>query len=136
MYCKHCGAFNDDDTEWCIQCGKEIDVDQVEKEQNKANVPSYLAQSILVTFFCNPLIIIGFIAIFFSTQVLNRLSHGDIGGAYVASFRARRLVLFSFKFTILLILLFIMMVIVAIILAFIGFAQMLNMLTGIFQDLF
>ncbi len=136
MYCKYCGALNNDETEWCIQCGKKLEIERKEKEQNKAKVPSYLAESILVTLFCNPLIIIGFMAIFFSAQVLNKLSHGDIGGAYVASFRARRLALFSFKFTILLILIFIMLVVVAIILAFIGFAQMLHMLINVYQDLF
>ena len=89
MYCRNCGALNDDNAWKCVQCG------QVLPHGDEAGgptgptepIPSYLVQAILVTLFC--CLPFGIAAIVFAAQVDSKASAGDIQGALEASRKAR-----------------------------------------------
>jgi hypothetical protein len=85
MQCSNCGAVNDDSLTVCRACGTPL-VGSGEREPYD-RVPSYLAQSILVTIFCcMPL---GVVAIVFAAISMSRDSSGDYAGALEAARTAR-----------------------------------------------
>lgn len=82
MYCHKCGAQNDDNAYKCVRCGEVIN-----GLTPQAEIPNYLAQSILVTLLCFwPL---GIPAIVFASQVNSKILAGDIQGAMESSRKAR-----------------------------------------------
>src|SRR5258708_34309040 len=86
MFCRKCGATNDDNAYKCVQCGEVLQ--QVPAGgPSPANVPNYLVQSILVTLFC--CLPFGVVGIVFATQVNSKLAQGDFAGALNASKQAK-----------------------------------------------
>ena len=86
MYCRNCGAQNDDNAWKCVNCGQVLahgDVAGVPVEP----IPNYLVQAILATLFC--CLPFGVVAVVFATQVNSRLAAGDVPGALDASHKAR-----------------------------------------------
>ncbi len=83
MYCRKCGAQNDDTANNCIKCG-EVLQQAVDTTQN---IPNYLVQSILVTLFC--CLPLGIPAIVFAAQVNGKVQAGDITGALSSSKNAK-----------------------------------------------
>ncbi len=86
MYCRNCGALNDDNAWKCVSCG------QVLPHGNGASVPAeaipnYLVQAILATLFC--CLPFGIVAVVFAAQVNSRVAAGDVPGALDASGKAR-----------------------------------------------
>jgi len=93
MYCRKCGAENDDNAYRCVNCGEVLqsggqEVVQLEK------VPNYLAQAILVTVLC--CLPLGIPAIVFAAQVNGKLQAGDIQGAWETSEKAKMWCWWSF----------------------------------------
>ena len=105
MHCPTCGARNEDDARFCVNCGQKL------KEQEAMyggapayapygvpggypqHIPNYLVQAILVTIFC--CLPLGIAAIIFAAQVNGKVAAGDITGAQSASRTARALVIVS-----------------------------------------
>ena len=86
MYCRKCGAQNDDNAFRCVECGEIIQqVQQV--GVNVPGVPTYLTHSILVTLFC--CVPFGIVGIVYAAQVNSKLASGDYAGAVEASNKAR-----------------------------------------------
>ena len=84
MYCRKCGATNDDNAYKCVSCGEAL---QPIPRAPALSVPTYLAQSILVTVFC--CVPFGIVAIIYAAQVSSRLQLGDMAGAINASNKAK-----------------------------------------------
>lgn len=92
MYCRKCGAQNDDNAYKCVKCGEILH--RSETSANAQKIPNYLAQSILVTLFCcMPL---GIPAIVYSAQVNGKVQAGDIEGALDCSRKAKMWCWWSF----------------------------------------
>lgn len=112
MYCSKCGTRNDDTATTCIQCGNALPTanlappppPQAQPPQAYpptppiaqayaqvpppvANIPNYLVQAILVTFFC--CLPLGIVSIIFAAQVNSKLAAGDVQGAMEASRQAK-----------------------------------------------
>ncbi len=99
MYCSSCGAYNQDDSRYCGNCGKRIGDEEVDESSPPPqtysppghrvvpNIPNYLVQAILVTIFC--CLPTGIVAIVFAAQVSGKLQAGDIDGARRASNNAK-----------------------------------------------
>src|SRR4030042_2658210 len=95
MYCPNCGKQNDDDTSFCIQCGKPLprpgdypspQPTPIYQTQVPVTVPNYLVTAILVTIFsCLPL---GIPAIVYAAQANAKAAQGDFSGAKAASVTA------------------------------------------------
>jgi len=86
MYCTKCGAKNEDNTWKCTQCGK-ILTHIVASTAQTHKIPSYLAQSILVTVLC--CVFLGVPAIVYASQVNSKVSAGDIEAALNCSRKAK-----------------------------------------------
>ena len=84
MYCRSCGATNDDNAFKCVNCGEGLQEEaSVAPVQNVAN---HLVAAILVTILCCwPL---GIPAIVFAAKVNGFVGAGDYGGAMEASKKA------------------------------------------------
>ena len=65
MYCKKCGALNQDGTARCVQCGEPLGA--VPPGSPGQQVPNYLVWSILVTLLC--CLPLGIPAIIYAAQV-------------------------------------------------------------------
>lgn len=90
MFCRKCGAANDDNAINCQACGALLNASAPPPPQGEAlprNVPNYLVQAILVTIFC--CLPFGIPAIVYAAQVNGKLEAGDLGGAIAASEKAR-----------------------------------------------
>jgi hypothetical protein len=88
MYCRNCGALNDDNAWKCVSCGQVLHDERESQVQMPAEpIPNYLVQAILVTLFCCPPF--GIPAIVFAAQVNSKAAAGDIQGALDASDKAR-----------------------------------------------
>ena len=89
MYCRKCGAQNDDNAFRCVSCGEIIQ--QVQQAQqvgaNMPSVPNYLVHSILATIFC--CVPFGIVSIVYAAQVNSKLMAGDYAGAVDASNKAK-----------------------------------------------
>ncbi len=85
MFCKKCGAPNDDNAWKCVQCGTVLQ--EAPATAPPAFIPNYLIQSILCTVFCCwP---VGIPAIIYAAQVNTKIAQGDIVGAKNSSKNAR-----------------------------------------------
>ena len=87
MYCRKCGAPNEDNAYKCVSCGAVVQ-DLAAQALAGGPVPNYLVQSILVTIFCCwP---VGIPAIVYAAQVNSKLAVGDREGAIDSSRKAKK----------------------------------------------
>ena len=105
MHCPTCGARNDDDARFCVNCGQKLEEQEAIRGRGPAyapygdsggfrqHIPNYLIPSILVTIFC--CLPLGIVAIIFAAQVNGKVAAGDITGAQSSSRTARTLVIVS-----------------------------------------
>ena len=103
MHCRTCGARNDDEARFCVNCGQKLEEQEAMYGGGPAyapygvpggypqHIPNYLVQAILVTIFC--CLPLGIVAIIFAAQVNGKVAAGDITGAQSASRTARTLVI-------------------------------------------
>jgi hypothetical protein len=105
MYCQKCGTLNDDNAYQCRRCGELLHGEAGKTAPVK--VPSYLAQSILVTLFC--CIPLGIPAIVYSAQVNSKIQAGDIDGAMESSRKAKMWAWWSFGVGILVAILYVLL---------------------------
>ena len=111
MFCSKCGTENDNNAFRCVQCGQEMHAAATTGATPPANVPNYLAQSIIVTLFCCwPF---GIPAIVFSAQVNSKLASGDVEGAIDASNKAKMWAWVSFGVGMLAILFYVVVMLAA-----------------------
>jgi hypothetical protein len=82
MYCKKCGAQQDDNNHKCTGCGEIL-----APSAQQVKIPNYLVQSILVTLLC--CLPCGVAAIVYAAQVNGKIQAGDIQGALDASGKAK-----------------------------------------------
>jgi hypothetical protein len=91
VYCRKCGAVNDDNSSKCVQCGEVLQQTQspagLPPQQASQQVPNYLVQAILVTLFC--CLPFGIVAIVYAAQVNGKLQAGDYQGALDSSKNAK-----------------------------------------------
>lgn len=92
MYCRRCGSENDDNAYRCIRCGQILYRESAPGPAQR--IPTYLAQSILVTLFC--CLPFGIPAIVYAAQVGAKIQAGDIEGAIDASNKAKMWTWISF----------------------------------------
>ena len=85
MYCKKCGALNQDGTARCVQCGEPLGA--VPPGSPGQQVPNYLVWSILVTLLC--CLPLGIPAIIYAAQVNGKVQAGDYPGAMESSKKAK-----------------------------------------------
>lgn len=102
MYCTQCGALNEHGGTTCTACGAKLMSAMLSGDpanqfdfgpssaatgQPYVQVPNYLVQSILATFFCcMPL---GIPAIVYAAQVDSKINRGDVAGARESSKNAK-----------------------------------------------
>ena len=103
MHCSTCGARNEDEARFCVNCGQKLEEQEAMYGGGPAyapygvpggypqHIPNYLVQAILVTIFC--CLPLGIVAIIFAAQVNGKVAAGDITGAQSASRTARILVI-------------------------------------------
>ena len=114
MYCRRCGAQNDDNAYRCTRCGDFLHAAPgASMPLPPGGIPNYLAQSILVTLFC--CLPLGIPAIVYAAQVNSKLQMGDTAGALDASRKARIFVGWSFGLGLIGSLLYVLLVAVSII---------------------
>lgn len=96
MFCRKCGAENDDNAYRCVKCGEVLQQQTSfnQSPQPAEKISNYLAQSILVTLFC--CLPLGIPAIVFAAQVNGKIQAGDIEGARDLSRKARMWCWWSF----------------------------------------
>lgn len=89
MYCRKCGAQNDDNAFRCVNCNEIIQqAQQVQQfDANMPSVPNHLVFAILVTIFC--CVPFGIVGIVYAAQVNGKLTAGDYAGAVDASGKAK-----------------------------------------------
>ena len=87
MYCKKCGALNDDNAYKCVQCGEVLQQAPAVGGPPPQKVPNYLVQSVLVTAFC--CLPFGIVSIVYAAQVNGKLQAGDYQGALDSSNKAK-----------------------------------------------
>ena len=104
MYCANCGAQNDDNAAYCVNCGNELrrvetpraDMPPPQQPQAQvsyappnaqAPVPNYLVPAILTTLFC--CLPFGIVSIVYAAQVNGKLEAGDRAGALESSRKAK-----------------------------------------------
>ncbi|MBE0535990.1 MAG: CD225/dispanin family protein [Phycisphaerae bacterium] len=80
MFCRNCGAVNDDNAFKCIQCGQVL---QGTTAGPTEPVPNHLVPAILVTVFC--CLPFGIVAIVYAASVNGKVQAGDYAGAVAAS---------------------------------------------------
>lgn len=87
MYCRDCGAANEDNLSKCVNCGKVmapiVDACQAGDLQK---VPSRLVPAILITLFC--CVPFGIVAIVYAAQANGKLAAGNYQGALEDSKKA------------------------------------------------
>lgn len=110
MYCRNCGAANNDNAYKCTRCGEALERGTAPLPPGQT-IPNYLVQSILVTLFC--CLPLGIAAIVFAAQVNSKVAAGDIRGAMEASRKARTFCWWSLGATVGLTLLYFLLVAVA-----------------------
>lgn len=81
MYCRNCGAVNDDKNLNCLQCGKTLQ--PAVGYPVPININSHLVPAILVTLFC--CVPLGIVSIVYAAQVNSKLQAGDYQGAMAYS---------------------------------------------------
>jgi ribosomal protein L40E len=88
IFCTRCGTQNPAIASHCDRCGTLLLRPQSSGIAAGPEVPSYLAQAILVTIFC--CVPFGIPAIVFAAQVNGKLAAGDYNGAVETSRKAKR----------------------------------------------
>lgn len=91
MFCRNCGAPNDDNAVKCVQCGASLGSVVGSPSQT---VPNYLVQAILTTVFC--CLPFGIVAIVYAAQVNAKLAGGDLQGALESSSKAKTWTMVAF----------------------------------------
>ena len=91
MFCKKCGAPNDDNATTCSRCGAGLGSIVTPLAEP---VPNYLVYAILTTVFC--CLPFGIVSIVYAAQVNSRAAGGDRLGALDASSKAKTWALVSF----------------------------------------
>lgn len=86
MFCRNCGAQNDDGATKCARCGAALGNAAAASPPGQS-VPNYLVHAILVTVFC--CLPFGIVGIVYAAQVNSKLSGGDYQGALDASNKAK-----------------------------------------------
>jgi hypothetical protein len=95
VFCTNCGSQNPDGATDCSACGMAF-VNPYQASQAapgygspgmRPNIPTYLAQAILITLFC--CMPFGIVAIVYAAQVGSKLAAGDYAGAQAASGSAK-----------------------------------------------
>ena len=111
MYCPNCGAQNDDNATYCVNCGNELrrietpraDMPLPQQPQPhvsyapphaQAPVPNYLVPAILTTLFC--CLPFGIVSIVYAAQVNGKAQTGDRAGALESSRKAKMWAWISF----------------------------------------
>lgn len=84
MFCKKCGAPNDDLATMCSRCGASLGGPVL---MSGETVPNYLVWAILTTVFC--CIPFGIVSIVYAAQVNAKLAGGDYRGAIDSSSKAK-----------------------------------------------
>ena len=87
MFCKKCGALNDDNTYKCSRCGEMLQQVTVLPPTTATKIPNSLVQAILVTLCC--CLPFGIVSIVYAAQVNGKVQAGDIQGALDASGKAK-----------------------------------------------
>jgi hypothetical protein len=87
MFCRKCGAQNDDNAYKCFKCGETLQQVTILPPTPAAKIPNYLVQSILVTLCC--CLPFGIVSIVYAAQVNGKVQAGDIQGALYASGKAK-----------------------------------------------
>lgn len=87
MFCKKCGAQNDDNAYKCFKCGEILQQVTILPPTPAVKIPNYLVQSILVTLCC--CLPFGIVSIVYAAQVNGKVQAGDIQGAIDASGKAK-----------------------------------------------
>ncbi len=104
MFCSNCGAQNNEEATYCMNCGNElrriqtpsVDVPPLLPPQAQTAygpqssgpyVPTYLAPAILTTLFC--CLPFGIVSIVYAAQVNGKLAAGDRAGALQSSQNAK-----------------------------------------------
>lgn len=90
MYCPNCGKEIAENSRFCQHCGKGLHQQQPAPPSVTGppmNIPTYLAQAILVTLFC--CLPFGIVAIVYAAQVNGKLQMGDYAGALASSNNAK-----------------------------------------------
>jgi hypothetical protein len=90
MFCKKCGAPNDDSATMCSRCGTALG--SVVAPSGEP-VPNYLVYAILTTVFC--CLPFGIVSIVYAAQVNSKLAGGDYQGAVDSSSKAKMWALVS-----------------------------------------
>lgn len=85
MYCPQCGAKTDAHSNWCTECGRDLD-DKGETDDSDW-IPNYLAQAILVTVVCCAPF--GIPAIIYAARVNGQAIRGDYHLARESSKKAK-----------------------------------------------
>jgi hypothetical protein len=109
MFCKKCGAENQENSYQCTNCGETLN--QGRAEQPAVPIPNYLVQSILITIFC--CLPLGIPAIVFAAQVNGKVASGDIEGALRSSGKAKVFCWWGFGVGLVVTLLYFMMIVVS-----------------------
>ena len=81
MYCRKCGALNDDNAFRCTRCG------EITAVVAPTKVESHMIFAVLTTLFC--CIPFGIAAIVYAAQVSAKAQAGDVAGAELASQKAK-----------------------------------------------
>jgi len=87
MFCRKCGAQNDDNSNKCFKCGEMLQQVTILPPTPAVKIPNYLVQSILVTLCC--CLPFGIVSIVYAAQVNGKAQAGDIQGALDASGKAK-----------------------------------------------
>jgi hypothetical protein len=89
MFCRNCGAINDDNAFKCVSCGQAVQGAAAGAAAGQGPVqyvPNHLVQAILVTVCC--CLPFGIVAIVYAASVNGKLQAGDYAGAADASRKA------------------------------------------------
>jgi hypothetical protein len=111
MFCRNCGAQNDDSASTCARCGAAL-ANVVASVAPGQSVPNYLVHAILVTVFC--CLPFGIVSIVYAAQVNSKLAGGDYTGAVDSSGKAKTWALVGFLCGLIPMLLYGVVVIIAI----------------------
>jgi hypothetical protein len=93
MFCRNCGAQNDDRATQCSRCGAALS-SAAATGMPAQDIPNYLVWAILATVFC--CLPFGIVGIVYAAQVNSKLAGGDVNGALAASKNAKTWTLVSF----------------------------------------
>lgn len=86
LFCRNCGAQNEDNAVQCVKCGQYLTPIRQTAVPTQS-VPNHLVEAILVTLFC--CLIPGIVSIVYAAQVNGKLQSGDYAGAVDMSNKAK-----------------------------------------------